>query len=127
MHEPIVSNVSALIRNDIENDDLSEPPGISLPMFDELDSSHPKDLLDDSPRKRKGRGETENGTQEGVNNVECLGALKKKLEATGAKFTQPAIEIAAPPQPFLQAQPAPSVITRMLQVAYPPEMVIGFG
>ncbi|XP_048526427.1 remodeling and spacing factor 1 isoform X3 [Dendroctonus ponderosae] len=101
VHEPIVSNVSALIKNDIENDDLSEPPGISLPMFDELDSSHPKDLLDDSPRKRKARG-----------------ALKKKLEATGAasvKFTQPAIEIAAPPQPFLQAQPAPSVITRMLQ------------
>uniref|UniRef100_A0AAR5QGA8 Uncharacterized protein n=1 Tax=Dendroctonus ponderosae TaxID=77166 RepID=A0AAR5QGA8_DENPD len=70
-------------------------------MFDELDSSPPKDLLDDSPRERKARG-----------------ALKKKLEATGAasaKFTQPAIEIAALPQPFLQAQPAPSVITRMLQ------------
>ncbi|XP_066138015.1 remodeling and spacing factor 1 isoform X1 [Euwallacea fornicatus] len=100
IHEPIVSNVTALIRNDIENDDLSEPPGIALPLFDEL-SCDGKDFgPQDSPRKRRGRGPG-----------------KKKVEAnSNSSVAQgPAIEIAAPPQPFSQAQPTPSVITRMLQ------------
>lgn len=35
-HEPIVSNVEALIQNDESNDELSEPPTVALPMFEEL-------------------------------------------------------------------------------------------
>jgi len=56
LHEPIVSNVTALIRNDIENDDLSEPPGIALPLFDDLGTDSKDPSLQDSPRKRRGRG-----------------------------------------------------------------------
>ncbi|KAL1491965.1 hypothetical protein ABEB36_012476 [Hypothenemus hampei] len=93
VHEPIVSNVTALIKNDLENDDLSEPPGISLPLFEELDAS-----TKEAEKKRRGR-------TPGKKNVNSI--------------TQPAIEIAAPPQPFSQAQPTPSVITRMLQAKAP--------
>ncbi|CAH1126968.1 unnamed protein product [Ceutorhynchus assimilis] len=98
MHEPIVSNVSALIKNDSENEDLSEPPGIALPTFDEIRSDFGN--CGESPKKRKGR------------------PPKKKPEDVmnlSGKNPEPAIEIAAPPQPFSQAQPTPSVITRMLQ------------
>lgn len=35
-HEPIVSNVEALIHNDESNDELSEPPSVTLPVFEEL-------------------------------------------------------------------------------------------
>lgn len=36
IHEPIVSNVDALIHNDESNDELSEPPSVTLPVFEEL-------------------------------------------------------------------------------------------
>lgn len=36
LHEPIVSNVNALILNDESNDELSEPPSLTLPIFEEL-------------------------------------------------------------------------------------------
>lgn len=108
VHEPIISNVPALFKNDDENDDLSEPPGISLPFFDDLsNSANSKEApTPDTPKKR--RGPAKKKTLE-----ETLSSIGTRLVPT--KVTQPAIEIAAPPQPFSQAQPTPSVITRMLQ------------
>ncbi|XP_060524029.1 remodeling and spacing factor 1-like [Cylas formicarius] len=106
VHEPIVSNVTALIRNDDENDDLSEPPGIALPLFEELGN---RAQTPEDARKRRGRGPGKNkrSLEESLASLAGRGAVKGD--------GKPAIEIAAPPQPFSQAQPAPSVITRMLQ------------
>lgn len=54
-----MSNVTALIKNDIDNDDLSEPPGIALPLFDELSSDCTNsNSLADTPKKRRGRGKS---------------------------------------------------------------------
>lgn len=87
MQEPLVGNV---IINSENNDELSEPPGVSLPLFAELG--------DEDSKKRR--------------NVKN----KKTLEETVANLGKESnIEIAAPPQPFSQSQPTPSVITRMLQ------------
>ncbi|CAH1176306.1 unnamed protein product [Phaedon cochleariae] len=99
-HEPIVSNVGKMIRNDDGNDELSEPPmGVNLPFFDELS----KDGIEDSPKKRKGRGKGKKTLED------------SNLSADSAQPPACNIEIAAPPQPFSQATPTPSVITRMLQ------------
>lgn len=35
-HESIIGNVDSLIHNDESNDELSEPPNVTLPMFEEL-------------------------------------------------------------------------------------------
>ncbi|XP_044262904.1 remodeling and spacing factor 1-like [Tribolium madens] len=88
MQEPLVGNV---IVNSENNDELSEPPGVSLPLFAELGGE------EDAKKRRQ------------VKN-------KKSLEETVANLGKESnIEIAAPPQPFSQSQPTPSVITRMLQ------------
>ncbi|KAK4883507.1 hypothetical protein RN001_006826 [Aquatica leii] len=76
------SDTAALISNNAE---LSEPPGVSLPMFNEI---APNLGADGSPKKRRERESPLHGSKLGI---------------------------AAPPQPFSQSQPAPSVITRMLQ------------
>ncbi|XP_064214033.1 remodeling and spacing factor 1 isoform X2 [Tribolium castaneum] len=87
LQEPLVGNV---IVNSENNDELSEPPGVSLPLF--------ADLGEDEAKKRR------------------QGKNKKSLEETVANLGKESnIEIAAPPQPFSQSQPTPSVITRMLQ------------
>lgn len=44
-HEPIVSNVEDYIRNDDSNDELSEPPGVTLPLLERLSSKSNEDLL----------------------------------------------------------------------------------
>ncbi|XP_030760459.1 remodeling and spacing factor 1 [Sitophilus oryzae] len=110
-HEPIVSNVSALIKNADENDDLSEPPGISLPFFDDMSTSGSSKGKDGSeeevPKKRRGSVQIKTGE------VTITVAKKQPVKATMSD--SPKIEIAAPPQPFSQAQPTPSIITRMLQ------------
>ncbi|CAG9859563.1 unnamed protein product [Phyllotreta striolata] len=104
VHEPIISNVTNMIRNDDSNDELSEPPmGVALPLFEELSQ---KDS-DDPAKKKRGRGRTKKTLEETLAN---LGS--KKSTSTEAECN---IEIAAPPQPFAQSAPAPSVITRMLQ------------
>lgn len=54
VHEPIVSNVKALIRNDNDNDELSEPPGVALPLFEELASR--KTDEETTPKRSRGRG-----------------------------------------------------------------------
>lgn len=36
IYEPLISNVGALTQNDESNDELSEPPSITLPIFEEL-------------------------------------------------------------------------------------------
>lgn len=53
VHEPIVSNVKALIRNDNDNDELSEPPGVALPLFEELAS---RKVEEETPKKNRSRG-----------------------------------------------------------------------
>lgn len=53
VHEPIISNVKALIRNDNDNDELSEPPGVALPLFEEL---APRKIEEETPKKSRSRG-----------------------------------------------------------------------
>jgi len=67
------------------NAELSEPPGVNLPMFSEI---APVLNADGTPKKRRGRDSPLHGSKLGI---------------------------ATPPQPFSQSQPSPSVITRMLQ------------
>ncbi|KAF5270331.1 hypothetical protein FQR65_LT05519 [Abscondita terminalis] len=76
------TDTAALISNNAE---LSEPPGVALPMFNEI---APNLGADGSPKKRRERESPLHGSKLGI---------------------------AAPPQPFSQSQPTPSVITRMLQ------------
>ncbi|KAJ8919133.1 hypothetical protein NQ315_012118 [Exocentrus adspersus] len=114
VHEPIVSNVKALIRNDVDNDELSEPPGVALPLFEELSS---RKTEDEAPKRTtRGRGRGKKTLEEtlanlgGRKNVTNKQQTENPSQAAGCN-----IEIAAPPQPFSQAAPTPSVITRMLQ------------
>lgn len=52
VHEPIVSNLSAFIHNSEDNDELSEPPSVSLPLFEELASKNGTGV-----RRKIGKGE----------------------------------------------------------------------
>jgi remodeling and spacing factor 1 len=121
MQEPLVGNVDNLIINSENNDELSEPPGVSLPMFAELGTAG--EGLDDPQKKRRARNKK--SLEEAVAN---LGSVRQQestafMAMAAANKTLPTdlsgqesnIEIAAPPQPFSQSQPTPSVITRMLQ------------
>ncbi|KAJ8941454.1 hypothetical protein NQ318_016894 [Aromia moschata] len=113
IHEPIVTNVRALIRNDDSNDELSEPPGVALPLFEELALRRNDE---ETPKKRRGRGKAKKTLEETLANLE--GKKREKAQNKTAPENLPQscnIEIAAPPQPFSQAAPTPSVITRMLQ------------
>ncbi|XP_056634330.1 remodeling and spacing factor 1 isoform X2 [Diorhabda sublineata] len=102
-HKPIISNVENMIQNDDDNDELSEPPmGVALPLFDEISK---KDVPEVAQKKR-GRVKGKKTLEEALTN---LGNKKLASEA------ECNIEIAAPPQPFSQTAPTPSVITRMLQ------------
>lgn len=49
MPEPIISNSAAFMHDD-SNDDLSEPPAVSLPMFAELMKPE-----DENPKKKKSK------------------------------------------------------------------------
>jgi hypothetical protein len=139
MQEPLVGNVDNLIVNSENNDELSEPPGVSLPMFAELGTAG--EGLDDPQKKRRGNNcwssvsigftqfsgaaRNKKSLEEAVAN---LGSVRQQestafMAMAAANKTLPTdlsgqesnIEIAAPPQPFSQSQPTPSVITRMLQ------------
>lgn len=101
-HEPIVSNVAALIHNDESNDELSEPPGVSLPLFAELAAN------DDI--KKRARNKLKKPLEETPTLVSS-----REPTPTSDNSQSSNIEIAAPPLPFSQSQPTPSVITRMLQ------------
>ncbi|KAF5282832.1 hypothetical protein FQA39_LY17482 [Lamprigera yunnana] len=109
------------------NSELSEPPGVILPMFGELT---PSLNADGSPKKRRGRGKGKKTlAAEAAAAAACNTHIDMDLQLEGPNSTNsntvsPApdspmhgskLGIAAPPQPFSQSQPAPSVITRMLQ------------
>ncbi|RZC32296.1 remodeling and spacing factor 1-like, partial [Asbolus verrucosus] len=132
MQEPIVGNVDSLIVNSENNDELSEPPGVSLPLFAELGAAG--DGMEDPAKKRRGNRFRIRHLLVSffhLRSVFCLGRGKKSLEEAVANLgsarqqesafmamankEESNIEIAAPPQPFSQSQPTPSVITRMLQ------------
>lgn len=51
VQEPIVSNVDGSMVNNDNNDELSEPPGVSLPMFGDLGGS---EGAEDAGKKRRG-------------------------------------------------------------------------
>ncbi|KAI4459649.1 histone acetyltransferase [Holotrichia oblita] len=132
------------------NPELSEPPGITIPIFSEIPPSKP---IEGSPKKRRGRGKGKKTLEK-----EAAAAAAAAAASTVTGDTQPAaiptslpktaddqpnipttvdtvanvnsddmalanaaaihgakLAIAAPPQPFSQTQPTPSVITRMLQ------------
>ncbi|XP_050499335.1 remodeling and spacing factor 1 isoform X2 [Diabrotica virgifera virgifera] len=102
-HEPIVSNFS-VINNDDDNEELSEPPmNISIPFLDALSQKDGEE----TPKKKRGRPVKPKKTLE-----EAIINLGNKKTSSEPECN---IEIAAPPQPFSQSAPTPSVITRMLQ------------
>nr|XP_023013734.1 remodeling and spacing factor 1 [Leptinotarsa decemlineata] len=109
-HQPIISNVKNMIRNDDSNDELSEPPmGVALPIFEEL-SSRGIELT----RKKKEKGKGKKSLEEAV--ADLGGKKKSHLDSSRSEKNENCnIEIATPPQPFSQSAPTPSVITRMLQ------------
>ncbi|XP_050305375.1 remodeling and spacing factor 1 [Anthonomus grandis grandis] len=100
--EPIVRNVGSLFKDDEENDDLSEPPGFALPDFNKLPS-----------KSRESDAEASKKFRDNVKVKEPFPVVQSPT--TNQKLSKPAIEIAAPPEPFTQEPHAPSVITRMLQ------------
>lgn len=121
---------AALINSVMTNNaELSEPPGVSLPMFSEI---APVFNADGTPKKRRGRGK---GKKTLAAEAAALAAATNKdgsemdlgpegPASSGSNTVSPApdsplhgskLGIAAPPQPFSQSQPTPSVITRMLQ------------
>ncbi|XP_031335091.1 remodeling and spacing factor 1 isoform X1 [Photinus pyralis] len=130
---------SALLLS--SNAELSEPPGISLPMFSELAPTSMN--ADGSPKKRRGRGK---GKKTLAAEAAAAAASNKNIDmeiglegptSSSSNTVSPApdsplhgskLGIAAPPQPFSQSQPTPSVITRMLQSqpgqnSFPPSSV----
>lgn len=52
-HEPILSNVGALISNTDSNDELSEPPGVSIAFLSNMQG---RKECDENPNKKRGRG-----------------------------------------------------------------------
>lgn len=108
------------------NAELSEPPGISLPMFSEI---VPALNVDGTPRKRRGRGKGKktlaaeaaalvtgkDGSE--LEGLDCQSSSNSNTvsPAPDSPMHGSKLGIAAPPQPFSQSQPTPSVITRMLQ------------
>ncbi|GJQ73045.1 hypothetical protein Trydic_g1677 [Trypoxylus dichotomus] len=134
------------------NPELSEPPGITIPIFSEIPPSTPP--VEGSPKKRRGRGKGKktlekeaaaaaaaaaasvvatNVTPTSVPTSVMSDSLDDQLNipttvdtvanvnnddmvlANAAAMHGAELAIAAPPQPFSQTQPTPSVITRMLQ------------
>nr|CAH7761634.1 unnamed protein product [Callosobruchus chinensis] len=111
-HEPIVSNVNAFLKNDDSNDELSEPPGVVLPVFDEVTITKKE-----APRRRI-KIRPKKSLEETVAHLGSAITIKPAAPKSSDQSTTEStckIEIAAPPQPFSQTAPAPSIITRMLQ------------
>ncbi|VEN41718.1 unnamed protein product [Callosobruchus maculatus] len=111
-HEPIVSNVNAFLKNDDSNDELSEPPGVTLPIFDEVTITKKE-----APRRRI-KIRPKKTLEETVAHLGSAISIKPAVPKPADQSTTTSkckIEIAAPPQPFSQTAPAPSIITRMLQ------------
>ncbi|KRT80721.1 PHD finger motif containing protein [Oryctes borbonicus] len=129
------------------NPELSEPPGVTIPIFSEIPPSTP---IDGSPKKRRGRGKGKKTLEKeaaaaaaaaaaGVTTSVTPTSLSTSISsdvlddqsnipttvdtvasddialANAAAMHGAELAIAAPPQPFSQTQPTPSVITRMLQ------------
>lgn len=125
-----------LVMGDYQNNaELSEPPGVTLPIFGDLPPIN--NSPEEAPKKRKGRGTSTHTlvttketvfavTGKGKKTLAAEAAAKQAAENQTASVppitnaaTSPMhnakLSVAAPPQPFAQSQPAPSVITRMLQ------------
>lgn len=124
------------------NPELSEPPGITIPIFSEIPPP-----IEASPKKRRGRGKgkktlekeaaaaaaaagcipppasttpstiaSDTETAHIPTTVDTVANINEDLSLANAAALHGAkLAVAAPPQPFSQTQPTPSVITRMLQ------------
>lgn len=122
---------SMLMNSPMSNNaELSEPPGVNLPMFSEI---APALNADGTPKKRRGRGKGKKTLAAEAAAIAAAAVSKDNIDleaglegpnSSGSNTVSPApdspmhgskLGIAAPPQPFSQSQPTPSVITRMLQ------------